>query len=296
MKTLTSTNFSTLPLFRRGKVRDVYDLGTKLLIVTSDRISAFDVVMPNPVPRKGEVLTKISRFWFDRTSALCQNHFMTMNASEYPPECIPYLDDLRDRSMLVQKTEPLPVECIVRGYLSGSGWADYAKTQGIAGLALPAGLRESDKLPSPIFTPSTKAETGHDENISYEKVAQMLGSKLAEQIRDLSIAIYSSAAEYALSKGIIIADTKFEFGLHHGKLMLIDEALTPDSSRFWPLDSYTPGTGQPSFDKQFLRDYLVAIKWNKQPPPPELPDDLVNKTSEKYCEALRLLTGEAISN
>lgn len=294
MATLTQTNFETLKLFRRGKVRDVYELGDKLLIVTSDRISAFDVVMPNPIPYKGEVLTRISKFWFDQTTDICPNHYLTMNTAEYPAECKPFIGDLEGRSMLVQKTEPLPVECIVRGYITGSGWSEYQKTKSVCGIALPDGLKESDKLPEPIFTPSTKADVGHDENISFDKVVSMLGKKLADALRETSIAIYKHAAIYAEKKGIIIADTKFEFGLRDGHLILIDEALTPDSSRFWPKDQYEPGKGQPSFDKQFLRDYLLSIKWNKTPPAPELPQEIIQRTSEKYREALRVLTGETI--
>ncbi|HZV12870.1 MAG TPA: phosphoribosylaminoimidazolesuccinocarboxamide synthase [Candidatus Kapabacteria bacterium] len=294
MTTLTQTNFDTLKLFRRGKVRDVYELGDKLLIVASDRISAFDVVMPNPIPYKGEVLTRISKFWFDQTRSICPNHYLTMTTAEYPAECKPFLEDLEGRSMLVQKTEPLPVECIVRGYITGSGWTEYQRSKSVCGISLPDGLRESDKLPEPIFTPSTKAEVGHDENISFEKVVSMLGKKLADALRDHSIAIYKHAAAYAEKKGIIIADTKFEFGLRDGNLILIDEALTPDSSRFWPQDKYEPGKGQPSFDKQFLRDYLLSIKWNKTPPAPELPEEIIERTSEKYRDALRLLTGETI--
>jgi len=294
MTTLVQTDFSTLRLFRRGKVRDVYDLGDTLLIVASDRISAFDVVMPNPIPYKGEVLTKISKFWFSRTHSICENHFLSSTVSEYPPECTPYENYLRGRSMIVLKTEPLPVECIVRGYITGSGWAEYKRSQSVCGVALPAGLKESDRLPEPIFTPSTKADVGHDENITFDEVAKMIGSELAETLREKSISLYAHAAAFAETKGIIIADTKFEFGIRNGNLLLIDEALTPDSSRFWPRAAYTPGTGQPSFDKQFLRDYLLSIHWNKTPPAPELPKEIVDRTSEKYREALRLLTGKDI--
>lgn len=296
MTTLTQTNFESLKLFRRGKVRDVYELDDKLLIVTSDRISAFDVVMPNPIPYKGEVLTRISKFWFDQTQSICPNHYISMDPAQYPAECKPYLGDLAGRSMLVQKTEPLPVECIVRGYITGSGWSEYQKTKSVCGIALPDGLKESDKLPQPIFTPSTKADVGHDENILFDKVISMLGKKLADTLAEKSIAIYKHAAQFAEKKGIIIADTKFEFGLRNGQLILIDEALTPDSSRFWPMDRYQPGKGQPSFDKQFLRDYLLDIKWNKTPPAPELPQEIINRTSEKYREALRVLTGESIGS
>lgn len=292
--TLSTTNFPSLTLFRRGKVRDVYDLGDELLVVATDRISAFDVVMPNPIPYKGEVLTRISQFWFEYIKDICPHHFITSNVDEYPAECAPYADQLRGRSMLVKKTDPLPVECIVRGYLAGSGWVEYKRSQTVCGEELPLGLRESDQLPDPIFTPSTKAEVGHDENITFDQTIAILGSRTAAAVRDKSLAVYTYAARYAEERGIIIADTKFEFGILDDEIILIDEVLTPDSSRFWPMDGYAPGTGQPSFDKQFLRDYLLSIKWDKRPPAPELPPEIIARTSEKYREALRLLTDQEI--
>ncbi|MDO3376727.1 phosphoribosylaminoimidazolesuccinocarboxamide synthase [Geoalkalibacter halelectricus] len=291
-KTLLTTDFPELKLVNRGKVRDIYDLGEHLLIVTTDRISAFDVVMDEPIPYKGFVLTQISRFWFDQMTDIVPNHIVAMEVSDFPRETLPYREVLEGRSMLVKKAQPLPVECIVRGYVSGSGWKDYQKTGAICGITLPAGLVESQQLPAPIFTPSTKAELGaHDENISFEKTVELVGADLAAQIRDTTIAIYQRAREIAATKGIIIADTKFEFGLFKDQLIWIDEALTPDSSRFWPQDQYRPGGPQPSFDKQFLRDYLETLDWKKQAPPPPLPADIVNKTSEKYLEALKRLTG-----
>lgn len=292
VSTLRETVCPNLTLFRRGKVRDVFDLGDELLIVATDRISAFDVVMPNAIPDKGAMLTRISKFWFDYIKDICPHHFITDNVDEYPPECDEYADQLRGRSMLVKRTDPLPVECIVRGYLAGSGWIEYRKSRSVCGVDLPAGLKESEQLPEPIFTPSTKAEVGHDENITFEEATAILGSRVAAEVREKSLAVYTYAARYAESRGIIIADTKFEFGILDDEVILIDEVLTPDSSRFWPLESYAPGSGQPSFDKQFLRDYLLSIKWDKRPPAPELPAEIISQTSEKYHEALRLLIDE----
>jgi phosphoribosylaminoimidazole-succinocarboxamide synthase len=282
-------------LFRRGKVRDVYDLGDKLLMVTSDRMSAFDVVMDDPIPDKGKILTQISLFWFEQMKGIVENHVITSDPEKYPEPCRKYADLLGGRSMLVKKTEPVPVECIVRGYLSGSGWEEYLSLGSVCGISLPTGLKESAKLPDPIFTPSTKAEAGlHDENISFERAADIVGRDTAETIKDLSLAIYSFGRDLAADKGIIVADTKFEFGFIDGKLILIDEVLTPDSSRFWPMDSYSPGGPQKSFDKQALRDYLTGIGWNKQPPPPRLPEHIIKETREKYLEALVRLTGHGL--
>jgi len=284
--------FPTLKLERRGKVRDIYAIGESLLMVATDRISAFDVVMPNPIPGKGRILTRMSLFWFKLMEDVTGNHLITADVSQFPEECQPYANTLKDRSMLVQKAKPLPIECIVRGYLSGSGWKSYLESQSICGMELPGGLRESERLPEPIFTPSTKEEVGtHDVNISFEKVSDTLGKELAERIRDISMAIYEKAVKLADSRGIIIADTKFEFGLIDDELVLIDELLTPDSSRFWSKDGYRPGGPQRSFDKQYVRDYLLSIGWNRKPPAPELPPDVVENTRKKYEEALRRLTG-----
>ncbi len=286
------TDFADLNLVNRGKVRDIYDLGEHLLIVTSDRISAFDVVMNEGIPNKGRVLTQISRFWFEKMADVIPNHIVATEVDDFPSQARKYRDELQGRSMLVKKASPLPVECIVRGYLSGSGWKDYKSTGAICGISLPPSMVESDKLPGPIFTPSTKAELGeHDENISFDKAIEVCGRDLAEQMRDATIAIYERARDYADTRGIIIADTKFEFGLYEDKLIWIDEALTPDSSRFWPKDLYRPGGPQPSFDKQFLRDYLETLDWGKKAPPPPLPPEIVQKTGEKYVEALTRLTG-----
>lgn len=286
------TDFPDLKLVNRGKVRDLYDLGEHLLIVTTDRISAFDVIMEEGIPNKGRVLTQISTFWFEKMSDIIPNHIVATDVDAFPSETHKYRDQLEGRSMLVKKARPLPVECIVRGYISGSGWKDYKKTGSICGIPLPAGLVESDKLPAPIFTPSTKAELGdHDENISFEEVVTLIGPELAAQVRDVTIAIYERARDFAGTQGIIIADTKFEFGIFDGKLIWIDEALTPDSSRFWPKDLYAPGGAQPSFDKQFLRDYLETLDWGKTAPAPPLPDEIVSKTGEKYVEAMVRLTG-----
>lgn len=292
MRTIRETNFAGIAPAARGKVRDIYDLGNELLIVATDRLSAFDVVMPTPIPDKGRVLTQLSLFWFDLLRNIVPNH--VLRADGFPAPFNAYAEDLAGRSMIVRKTEPLPVECVVRGYLSGSGWKDYRATGRICGIELPAGLRESDKLPSPIFTPATKAAAGHDENISFEQAANLIGAALAQRVREISLAIYNAASAYAEPRGILLADTKFEFGLLHGELIWIDEALTPDSSRFWPAAQYAPGGAQPSFDKQFVRDYLERIRWPKTPPGPELPPDVVASTRAKYREAFRILTGREL--
>ncbi|MGA8145339.1 MAG: phosphoribosylaminoimidazolesuccinocarboxamide synthase [Candidatus Acidiferrales bacterium] len=289
---VSQTDFAGLKLRARGKVRDIYELGDRLLIVATDRLSAFDVILPTPIPDKGRVLTQLSLFWFEKLAKILPNH--VISASNFSGELAPYAAALEGRAMLVQRTEPVPIECVVRGYISGSGWKDYQKTGSICGIALPAGLRESDRLPEPIFTPSTKATSGHDENISFDETVARIGRPLAEKLRDTSLAIYKSAAEYALARGIIIADTKFEFGMIGEELIWIDEALTPDSSRFWPGDQYVPGKPQPSFDKQYVRDYLERIGWNKQPPAPALPPDVVAATRDKYREAFQRVTGHAL--
>ena len=290
--TLYDTVFDNLNLLRQGKVRDIYDLGDALLMVATDRISAFDVVMPNPIPGKGRILTQMSRFWFEMMEGLIPNHLITADAERFPQACHPYVDVIRDRSMLVRKAEPLSVECIVRGYLSGSGWKSYMESGRVCEMRLPEGLQESNRLPEPLFTPSTKADIGaHDENISFEQVEDMLGKVIAARLRDVSIAIYKRAVEFAELRGIIIADTKFEFGLIDGELVLIDEILTPDSSRFWPKDTYRPGAPQKSFDKQYVRDYLLLLGWDQRPPAPELPPEVIENTRRKYEEALRRLTG-----
>jgi len=287
---LRETDFRDLSLVSRGKVRDIYEVEGYLLIVASDRISAFDVVMPNPIPGKGSVLTRMSAFWFSLTEDIVQNHLVSTDVDRFPEACAPYREVLRGRSMLVKKTKPLPVECVIRGYLSGSGWKDYREGRTVSGIRLPGGLSESEKLQEPIFTPSTKAEVGeHDLPIAREEVEKLIGRDLTEAVADISIQIYKRACEVADRAGIVIADTKMEFGLYEGKLMLIDELLTPDSSRFWPKDEYEPGRPQNSFDKQFLRDYLLSIGWDKKPPAPQLPDDIIRKTAEKYGEALTRL-------
>ncbi len=285
------TNLPGIPLARRGKVRDVYDLGEHLLIVATDRISAFDYVLGTGIPDKGKVLTRLSEFWFRKMADLVPHHLVSIDPSDFPAALKPHRDLLAGRAMLVRKTEPLPVECVARGYLSGSGWKDYRATGSVCGVSLPAGLRESDRLPAPIFTPATKAESGHDENISEEQAGRIVGAALIEQLRDLTLTIYARGVEHAASCGIIIADTKFEFGIAGGELILIDEVLTPDSSRFWPADAYEPGRSQASFDKQFVRDYLEQIGWNKQPPVPLLPEDVVARTRAKYIEAYSRLSG-----
>ena len=276
---------------KSGKVREVFDLGDRLLIVASDRISAFDCILPNGIPHKGEVLTQLSHFWFDQTEGIVPNHRLAKGNDPLPSELQPFADRLPGRSMLVRKAQPLSIECVVRGYLAGSGWKEYRAQQTVGGLKLPAGLKESSELPEPIITPSTTAETGHDENISFETAAKTIGAALAEQVRTASLQIYRFARDYARQRGIIIADTKFEFGVTGQELILIDELLTPDSSRFWPADQYEPGRGQPSFDKQFVRDYLETLDWNKTPPAPPLPPEVVSKTQAKYLEAYTRLTG-----
>ena len=294
-------DLSGIKKVRSGKVREVYDLGDRFLLVASDRISAFDVIMPNGIPRKGEVLTQISHFWFEKFAALVPNHLLAKSNDPLPANLQPFAAQLARRSMIVKKAKPLAIECIVRGYLSGSGWKEYKKSQTVCGIKLPAGLTESAELPEPIFTPSTKAEAGHDENISFEEACKIVGTDLATQARDLSLKIYKAGRDYAKQRGIIIADTKFEFGLEtgsgtlpQGKLILIDEVLTPESSRFWPADQYAPGRGQPSFDKQFVRDYLETLDWNKTPPGPTLPAEVVAKTSATYLEAYERLTGKKL--
>jgi phosphoribosylaminoimidazole-succinocarboxamide synthase len=294
-KVVTKTDFNDIPLLRRGKVRDVYEIEDKLLIVASDRMSAFDVVMDDPIPDKGSILTGISLFWFEKLESMVENHIISSSPAEYPEICRKYAAELEHRSMLVKRTKPLPVECIVRGYLSGSGWKEYTKTGAVCGISLPEGLRESEKLPEPIFTPSTKAEEGmHDENIDFDTAVGLVGRETAEEVRRLSLKIYEFGRDLAAQKGIIVADTKFEFGIKDGRLILIDEVLTPDSSRFWPMDTYAPGGPQKSFDKQFLRDYLLRIKWPKTPPPPKLPKDIIEQTRGKYLDALKRLTGQGL--
>lgn len=279
---------------KSGKVREVFDLGDRLLFVATDRISAFDVIMPNGIPRKGEVLTQISYFWFGKTESFQPNHLLSGADDALPPELQPFSGKLARRSMIVTKASPLAIECVVRGYLAGSGWKEYQERQTVCGIRLPAGLTESSELPEPIFTPATKAESGHDENISFEQAAKIVGAEIAEEARSKSLRIYNFARDYARQRGIIIADTKFEFGLLDGQLILIDEVLTPDSSRFWPADAYQPGRSQPSFDKQFVRDYLETLDWNKTPPGPVLPDDVLARTQAKYMEAYERLTGRTL--
>jgi phosphoribosylaminoimidazole-succinocarboxamide synthase len=288
------THLPDVKLQARGKVRDIYDAGEFLVIVATDRLSAFDYILPSPIPDKGRVLTQITLFWLDLLRDVVPNHFVTANVDEYPRDFHPYRDQLEGRSMLVRRARMFDVECVARGYISGSGWKDYQRTGAICGIPLPPGLRESDRLPEPVFTPATKAQSGHDENISFDNVSERLGRDLAERIRSLTLQLYERAAAYAESRGIIIADTKFEFGFAADRLILADEVLTPDSSRFWPRASYAPGGPQPSYDKQFVRDYLESIHWNKQPPAPVLPDEVVRKTSEKYREAYRVLTGRQL--
>ena len=291
---LLQTDFPELTLHARGKVRDLYSLNGQLLFVATDRISAFDYVLATGIPEKGRVLTQLSLFWFDFLKDVVKNHLITASVDQYPAPLKKYADDLRGRSMLVTKAQMIDIECVARGYLSGSGWKEYQQTGAVCGIKLPSGLKESDKLPEPIFTPATKALSGHDENISIEEMAKRTGKDLAEKLRDLTLKIYKTAADYAAGRGIIIADTKFEFGQTSQGLILADEVLTPDSSRFWPADKYQPGKAQESFDKQFVRDYLEAIKWNKQPPAPSLPEDVARKTSEKYIEAYRILAGREL--
>jgi phosphoribosylaminoimidazole-succinocarboxamide synthase len=279
---------------KSGKVREMFDLDDRLLMIATDRISAFDVIMPNGIPRKGEVLTQISHFWFEKFADVVPNHLLARANDPLPKNLVPFADTIARRSMIVKKATPLAIECVVRGYVVGSGWKDYQRTQAICGIKLPPGLKESSELTEPIFTPATKAETGHDENISFEQACKITGPEIAAQARDLSMKLYTDARAYARERGIIIADTKFEFGLFDGKLILIDEVLTPDSSRFWPADQYQPGKSQPSFDKQFVRDYLETLDWNKTPPGPVLPSDVVAKTTAKYLEAYERLTGRKL--
>ena len=285
------TDFPELKLLHRGKVRDIYEVDDFLLIVATDRLSAFDVVLPDPIPEKGVVLTQMSLFWFDRLKDIVANHLVTADVDQYPEVCRQYAESLKGRSMLVKKADPLPVECIVRGYITGSGWKDYLRTGSVCGITLPTDLKESQKLPEPLFTPSTKAEVGaHDENISFEETVKKIGGEMADRVRDVSLELYRQASDYASERGVIIADTKFEFGIADGELILIDEVLTPDSSRFWPAEEYQPGRGQPSFDKQFVRDYLESISWDKTPPAPKLPQEIIDKTCQRYKEALKRLT------
>jgi phosphoribosylaminoimidazole-succinocarboxamide synthase len=296
---LTETTIPDLKLVRRGKVRDVYTVDDEhLLIVATDRISAFDCILPTPIKDKGRVLTAISRFWFERLNSIVPHHLITTKVEEMPEVVQPYADLIRDRSMFVKRTTVIPIECVVRGYIAGSGWKDYKSTGQICGHRLPSGLQEADRLPNPIFTPATKAETGHDENISEEKAAEIVGLDTIQYLRDISIRLYSDAVDYAATKGIIIADTKFEFGKDRdGKIVLIDEILTPDSSRFWPVSEYSPGKSQPSFDKQFVRDYLETLPWDKRPPAPPLPEKVAEATTKRYLQAYQILTGnELISN
>ncbi len=295
MKTpVNETDFQDLNLIKRGKVRDIYDLGDNLLMVATDRISAFDVIMPDPIPDKGAILTQISLYWFEIMKPIIENHVVSADVNEYPSVCQPYAETLRERSMLVKKTTPLPIECVVRGYISGSGWKSYQESGSVCGIALAPGLQESDKLPEPIFTPSTKEELGaHDINIDFEETVNRIGIDHASKVRDLSLAIYKKGAAIAKEKQIIIADTKFEFGLVGDDIILIDEVLTPDSSRFWPKETYQPGGAQQSFDKQYVRDHLIAINYNRQPPGPALPADIISNTRKKYLEALTQLTGDS---
>jgi phosphoribosylaminoimidazole-succinocarboxamide synthase len=290
---LLATHLPGVKLFKRGKVRDVYDLGDRLLVVATDRLSAFDVVLPTGIPGKGVVLTQLSLFWFRLLADVTPNHVLTADVAEYGPELRPFRDQLEGRSMIVVKTDVLPVECVVRGYIAGSGWKDYKRTGTVCSIPLPAGLRESDRLEPPVFTPATKAESGHDENISFDTMEATVGRQRAAEARRVSLEIYTRARAHAEARGIILADTKFEFGVGDGRLIWVDEALTPDSSRFWPRDEYAPGRPQPSFDKQYVRDYLETLDWNKQPPGPELPPDVVARTVEKYLEAFERLRGEA---
>jgi len=291
---LLHTDFPGLPLHASGKVRDLYRLNGTLLFVATDRISAFDYVLATGIPHKGKVLTQLSLFWFDFLKDVVNNHLVTADVARYPAELRPYTDDLRGRSMLVTRAEMVPIECVVRGYVSGSAWKEYRERGSVCGIPLPAGLRESERLPQPLFTPAIKATSGHDENISFEEMVKRAGPELSEQLRAVSVRIYRAAAEYAAQRGILIADTKFEFGRTAAGLVLADEVLTPDSSRFWPADSYEPGRSQDSFDKQYVRDYLEQIRWNKQPPAPSLPEDVVRRTSQKYVEAFRRITGREL--
>ena len=294
-RVILKTQFPDLKLVKRGKVRDIYDTGDNFLIVSTDRLSAFDVIMQQGIPYKGMILTRISGFWFDFTCEIIENHLISTSVDDFPPSCNNYLEDLRNRTMLVKKAEVIPIECIVRGYISGSGWNDYKSTGKISGIQLPPGLQESEQLPEPIFTPSTKAEIGtHDENISADEAYKIAGKENVEKIKNAALKIYKAAAGYALERGIIIADTKMEFGIIDGEIILVDELLTPDSSRFWPVDKYEKGRAQESYDKQFVRDYLLSINFNKKPPAPVLPDEIITKTSEKYLDVLYNLTGKTL--
>lgn len=293
-KLINDTDFINLPLLIKGKVRNVYDLGDKILIIVTDRISAFDVVFPNLIPNKGKVLNSISEFWFDYTKDIVDNHMITTDVGQYPGELSKFKEELQGRSMLVKKAQMVNAECIVRGYLEGSGLKDYVKTGAICGIKLPEGLKQAQKLPEPIFTPSTKAHTGHDENVNFEELADKIGHELAQKLRDVSIALYNKVSKYAESKGLILADTKFEFGMLDGKLVVADEMFTPDSSRFWAMDEYEAGRPQKSFDKQYLRDYLESVDWDKKPPAPVLPDEVVKKTEAKYIEAYERITGRKL--
>jgi phosphoribosylaminoimidazole-succinocarboxamide synthase len=295
LPTLLQTEFPTLTLHARGKVRDLYVVGSDLLLVATDRISAFDHVLGSGIPDKGAILTQMSIFWFDFLKDVVSNHLISTNVDQYPEALLPYTESLRGRSMFVKRAHMFPVECVVRGYISGSGWKDYQATGAVCGIPLPAGLRESDKLPEPLFTPASKSQGGeHDENVSFADVIKHVGKEYAEKLRDLSLQMYARASAHAASRGLILADTKFEFGLVDGEIVLADEVLTPDSSRYWPADQYAPGGAQASFDKQFVRDYLEEIHWNKQAPAPSLPQNVVNKTRSKYLEALRLITGKEL--
>jgi phosphoribosylaminoimidazole-succinocarboxamide synthase len=290
--TYSDIDLPELRLFKKGKVRNVYEVDDKILIVATDRISAFDFILPSLIPHKGQVLTQLSRFWFDYTSLVCPNHLITAEVDEFPPVLRKYREVLDKRAMLVRKTKVVPIECVIRGYLSGSGWKEYKNSKKVCGIKLPEGLVESDRLPEPIFTPSTKADVGHDENITFKEMGKLVGADLAKKIRKVSLDLYNKATLHALSKGIIIADTKFEFGLDGNELVLVDEIFTPDSSRFWPLATYSPGKGQPSLDKQFVRDYLETTGWDKKSDPPVLPAEIIAKTSQKYIEIYRLLSGK----
>jgi len=294
MNAVVETRLPGLQLLSRGKVRDIYELENRLLLIATDRISAFDVILPQPIPDKGKVLHQVSSFWFDWSADLVGNHLVAERIADFPPDLQEWADQLAGRSALVQRAEMFPVECVARGYLSGSGWKDYRATGKVCGIPLPEGLRESEQLPEPIFTPATKAETGHDENISFDTMVEMVGGEAAEQLRSLTLELYRKAASLALDRGIIIADTKFEFGRIDGKIVICDEMLTPDSSRFWPRDSYAPGKAQPSFDKQYVRDYLETLDWDKTPPGPDLPEDVIAGTRKRYLEILEILTGSGL--
>ena len=294
-KVIKFTRLPDIDFFKRGKVREIYDLGDKFLMIATDRISCFDVVLPTPIPYKGKVLTKLSAFWFEFTKDIIPNHFLTTRIEEFPERLQKYKEILVGRSMLVRKVRPIPIECVVRGYLSGSAWREYKKTHSICGVKLPAGLKESDKLSYPIFTPATKEESGHDVNVTQEYIEKVVGEKVATTLKEVSISLYKKACLYAESKGIIIADTKFEFGFLNGDIILIDEVLTPDSSRFWPKEAYLPGKPQPSFDKQFVRDYLESLGWDKKPPAPNLPEEIVTQTTQRYLQVLTMLTGESLN-